>query len=57
MATARMAEERLEVERKNATIWRKQAEAAEEKAGHWQTRAAAAEVQRAALAEVLEGER
>ena len=57
MATARMAEERLEVERKNASIWRKQAEAAEEKAGHWQTRAAAAEVQRAALAEVLEGER
>jgi hypothetical protein len=57
MAKARMAEERLEGERKAALIWRKQAEAAEEEAGHWQTRAAAAEVQRAAMVESLESER
>jgi DNA-binding XRE family transcriptional regulator len=57
MAKARMAEERLEGERKNGSIWRKQAETAEEEAGHWQTRAAAAEVQRAAMAEALESEK
>jgi DNA-binding XRE family transcriptional regulator len=57
MAKARLAEERLEGERKNGSIWRKQAEAAEEEAGHWQTRAAAAEVQRAAISEGLGSER
>ena len=57
MAKARMAEERLAGERKAALIWKKQAESAEEEAGHWQTRAAAAEVQRAAMAEDLENER
>lgn len=57
MAKARMAEERLEGERKAAHIWKKQAAAAEEEAGHWQTRAAAAEVQRAAMVEALENER
>jgi kinesin family member C2/C3 len=57
MAKARIAEEKLEIERKNAAIWKKQVEAAEEQAGHFQTRAAAAEVQRYAVAEALESER
>lgn len=57
MAKARVAEEKLEIERKNAAMWKKQVEAAEEQAGHWQTRAAAAEVQRFAVAEALESER
>ena len=38
-------------------MWKKQLESAEEQAGHWQTRAAAAEVQRYAVAESLESER
>lgn len=53
----RLAEDRLAGERKNAVFWRSQAEAAEEEAGVLQTRAAAAEVQRAALNEELESER
>eukprot|EP00547_Thalassionema_nitzschioides_P004415 CAMPEP_0194201758 /NCGR_PEP_ID=MMETSP0156-20130528/1951_1 /TAXON_ID=33649 /ORGANISM="Thalassionema nitzschioides, Strain L26-B" /LENGTH=1311 /DNA_ID=CAMNT_0038927047 /DNA_START=163 /DNA_END=4098 /DNA_ORIENTATION=- len=53
----RLAEERLASERRNANFWRCQAEAAEEEAGILQTRAAAAEVRRAALNEELEGER
>ena len=57
MAKARMAEERLEQEKKKTSIWKKQAETAVEEAGHWKTRAAVAEVQRAAMAEALEGER
>ncbi len=57
MAKARVAEERLEIEKKNALVWKKQMEAAEEQAGHWQTRAAAAEVQRHIVAEALESER
>ena len=57
MAKQRLAEERLAAERKTAAFWRKQAEAAEEEAGVLQTRAAAAEVQRAAMAEELESER
>ncbi|KAG7370085.1 kinesin motor domain containing protein [Nitzschia inconspicua] len=57
MARARVAEERLEAEMKNAMLWKKQLENAEEQAGHWQTRAAAAEVQRYAVAESLESER
>ena len=57
MAKQRLAEERLAAERKTATFWRKQAEAAEEEAGVLQTRAAAAEVQRAAMAEELDSER
>ena len=57
MAKQRIAEERLEGERKNAAFWRKQAETAEEEAGALQTRAAAAEVQRAAMSEALEAER
>lgn len=57
MAKQRIAEERLAGERKNAAFWRKQAEAAEEEAGVLQTRAAAAEVQRAAMSEELESER
>ena len=57
MAKQRLAEERLEGEKRNASFWRKQAEAAEEEAGALQTRAAAAEVQRAAMMEALENER
>ena len=57
MAKQRLAEERLEGERRSANFWRKQAELAEEEAGTLQTRAAAAEVQRAAMEEQLEGER
>jgi len=57
MAKARLAEERLEKERRAANFWRKQAEAAEEEAGALQTRAAAAEVQRAGIEEQLESER
>ena len=57
MAKQRLAEERLAGERKNAAFWRKQAEAAEEEAGVLQTRAAAAEVQRAAMNEELHSER
>ncbi|CAB9497142.1 Kinesin-like protein KIN [Seminavis robusta] len=57
MAKQRLAEERLEGERRTAAFWRRQAEAAEEEAGTLQTRAAAAEVQRAAMVEELESER
>jgi hypothetical protein len=57
MAKQRLAEERLEGEKRNAAFWRKQAEAAEEEAGALQTRAAAAEVQRAAMMEALVNER
>ena len=57
MAKQRIAEERLEGERRAATFWRKQAEIAEEEAGTLQTRAAAAEVQRAAMEELLNHER
>lgn len=57
MARQRLAEERLAGERRSAAFWRRQAEAAEEEAGALQTRAAAAEVQRAAMAEELESER
>lgn len=57
MAKQRLAEERLEGERRAAAFWRKQAEVAEEEAGALQTRAAAAEVQRAAMEEQLECER
>ena len=57
MARQRIAEERLDAERKNAAFWRKQAESAEEEAGALQTRAAAAEVQRALMMEELEAER
>eukprot|EP00548_Thalassiothrix_antarctica_P011644 CAMPEP_0194159936 /NCGR_PEP_ID=MMETSP0152-20130528/78112_1 /TAXON_ID=1049557 /ORGANISM="Thalassiothrix antarctica, Strain L6-D1" /LENGTH=1190 /DNA_ID=CAMNT_0038869569 /DNA_START=253 /DNA_END=3826 /DNA_ORIENTATION=+ len=57
MSKQRLAEERLASERKNAAFWRRQAEAAEEEAGVLQTRAAAAEVQRAAIHEELESER
>ena len=57
MAKQRVAEERLENERRTAAFWKKQAEAAEEEAGLLQTRAAAAEVQKSAVVEQLEGER
>ena len=57
MAKQRVAEERLEGERRTAAFWRKQAEIAESEAGLLQTRAAAAEVQRAAFEEQIESER
>jgi kinesin family member C2/C3 len=57
LAKQRIAEERLDGERRAATFWRKQASVAEEEAGALQTRAAAAEVQRAALEEQLARER
>lgn len=57
LAKARMAEERLDQEKRKASVWRKQAETAAEEAGYWQTRAAAADVQRAAMAEELESAR
>ena len=57
MAKQRLAEERLDGEKRAAAFWRKQAEVAEDEAGTLQTRAAAAEVQRAAMEEQLEGER
>jgi kinesin family protein C2/C3 len=56
MAKQRLAEERLEGERRSATFWRKQAELAEEEAGALQTRAAAAEVQRSAIEERLDAQ-
>lgn len=57
LAKQRLAEERLDGERRAAAFWRTQAELAEEDAGVLQTRAAAAEVQRAAMEEVLDRER
>lgn len=57
MAKQRLAEERLESERRTAAFWRKQAEIAESEAGVLQTRAASAEVQRAAFEEQIESER
>jgi len=57
MAKARVAEERLAVERKASALRKKQVKDAEQLAAHWQTRAAAAEVQRFAVAEALESER
>lgn len=57
MAKARIAEERLEIERKAGALRKKQVQDAEQLAAHWQTRAAAAEVQRFAVAEALESVR
>ena len=57
MAKQRLAEDRLASERKTAAFWRRQAETAEEEAGALQTRAAVAEIQRAALVEELDSER
>ena len=57
MAKQRVAEERLDGERRTGAFWRRQAETAEEEAGALQTRAAAAEVRRAAITEELECER
>lgn len=57
LARQRLAEERLDGERRTAQFWRKQAEVAEEEAGLLQTRAAQAEVQRAALQAQLDSER
>eukprot|EP00977_Amphora_coffeiformis_P017443 scaffold5684_cov169-Amphora_coffeaeformis.AAC.18 len=57
MAKQRLAEERLDGERRTAAFWRKQSEIAESEAGFLQTRAAAAEVQRAAFEEQIDSER
>ncbi len=56
MAKQRLAEERLESERRSAQFWKKQAELAEQEAGKLHTRAAAAEVQRMAIEERFESE-
>jgi kinesin family member C2/C3 len=53
MAAQRVAEQRLESEKRSVSFWRRQAAVAEAEAGVLQTRAAAAEVQRQALAERL----
>mmetsp|Transcript_447 Transcript_447/g.679 ORF Transcript_447/g.679 Transcript_447/m.679 type:complete len:1079 (+) Transcript_447:293-3529(+) len=57
LARARQAEDKLEIERKNAAKWQKQAQSAEEDAGYWRTRAAAAEVEKSSIADSLETER
>jgi kinesin family protein C2/C3 len=54
MAQTRLAEERLEAERRTVAFWKKQVDAAEREAGLLQTRVAAAEVQRASVEERLE---
>lgn len=57
LTRARLAEERLEIERQNATKWQQQAQSAEEDAGYWRTRAAAAEIERSSIADSLETDR
>lgn len=57
LARARKAEDKLEIESKNAAKWQKQAQSAEEDAGYWRTRAAAAEVEKYSIADSLETER
>jgi len=57
MAKQRLAEERLDGERRTAAFWRKQAEVAEEEAGLLQTRAASAEVRKSGIEEQLESEK
>lgn len=57
LARARKAEDKLEIESKNVAKWQKQAQAAEEDAGYWRTRAAAAEVEKYSIADSLETER
>ena len=57
MARQRLAEEKLATERRATAFWRRQAEAAEEDAGALQTRAAAAEVQRVNVQQLLQMER
>merc|ERR1719246_369243 len=57
MARQRLAEDRLAAEKRSAAFWRRQAEVVEEEAGALQTRAAAAEVSRAGMAEELDSER
>ena len=57
IARQRLAEERLAAEMRTCAFWRSQAEVAEDEVGALQTRAAAAEVQRAAMEEKLESER
>ncbi|CAJ1934412.1 unnamed protein product [Cylindrotheca closterium] len=57
LARARQAEDKFEIERQNAAKWQKQAQSAEEDAGYWRTRAAAAEVERSSIADSLETDR
>ncbi|KAL3807176.1 hypothetical protein ACHAXA_006031 [Cyclostephanos tholiformis] len=57
IARARIAEERLNSERKSTTFWRRQAQAAEEEAGSLKTRSAAAEVRQAVIMEELASEK
>ena len=57
IARARVAEERLNAERKSTNFWRTMAQAAEEEAGGLKTRSAAAEVRQAVMMEELASER
>ena len=57
IARARIAEDRLNSERKSTTFWRRQAQAAEEEAGSLKTRSAAAEVRQAVIMEELASEK
>lgn len=57
IARARVAEDRLNAERKSTKFWRRQAQAAEEEAGGLKTRSAAAEVRQAVMMEELTSER
>jgi hypothetical protein len=57
IARARIAEERLNAERKSTNFWRTMAQAAEEEAGGLKTRSAAAEVRQAVIMEELSSER
>jgi hypothetical protein len=57
IARARVAEERVNAERKSTKFWRRQAQSAEEEAGSLKTRSAAAEVRQAVMMEELASER
>ena len=57
IARARVAEDRLNAERKSTKFWRRQAQSAEEEAGSLKTRSAAAEVRQAVMMEELASER
>jgi len=57
IAKQRAAEQKLAVERKSASFWRKQAQTVEDEASGFQTRLAVAQVQRTAVTEELEREK
>jgi hypothetical protein len=57
IAKHRQAEDKLAVERKSASFWRKQAQGVEDEASALQTRLAVAQVQRAAVTDELDREK